>query len=229
MWVPLRAHLGISRARPISLTLVKDGRRLRMSVRDPADLATLGEVLLDELYHVPDLRDVRTIVDLGSHIGCSIVFFRVRHPGARIHGLEPDPRTFAELRANVAPFEGVTIDPRAVSGSGGETTFYCSDISLASSLFGEGRPVPVRTVGLDALMDELGLEQIDLLKLDVEGAEYDALAAMTRLDAVRAIAGELHPHLIRHSADDFFELLRDYRIWIDCLSPTSWQFHALRA
>ena len=200
-----------------------------MTVRDIGDLATIGEVLLDELYDVPELRDVRTIVDLGSHIGSSIVYFRVRHPAAQIHGLEPDPRTFAALEANVGCLEGVTIDPRAVSGDDGESTFFCADYSLASSLAGEGRPVAVRTVSLDTLMDELGLERIDLLKLDVEGAEYDALAATTRLGDVQAIAGELHPQLISRSPDEFFELLADFRVRIDRFSPTSWQFQATRA
>jgi FkbM family methyltransferase len=211
------------------LSLLKDGRRFRMTVRDVADLATIGEVLVDELYEVPGLCDVRVIVDLGSHIGSSIAFFRARHPGAQIHGFEPDPRTFAALEANAGPLEGVTIDARAVSGADGESTFFCSDYSLGSSLVGEGRPIAVRTVSLDTVMEELDLERIDLLKLDVEGAEYDVLAGMERLDAVRAICGELHPHLISRSPEEFFDLLSDFIVHIDRFSPTSWQFQARRA
>ena len=80
---------------------------------------------------------MRVIVDLGSHIGTSILFFRVRHPGAEIHGFEPDPRTFARLRANVGALPGVTIDPRAASGSGGRATFHSAGNSLASSLIAD--------------------------------------------------------------------------------------------
>ena len=133
---------------------------------------------------------------------------------------------------NVGALEGVTIDPRAVSGSDGQSAFFCSENSLASSLMteaGEGRSVAVRTVSLDGLMDELGLERIDLLKLDVEGAEYEALAGMKRLGAVRAIAGEVHPELIPVSTDEFFELLRDFELRVDRFSPASWQFQAIRA
>ena len=229
VWLPGRARLGHPHGRPIPLSLVKDGRRLRMAVRDVPDLATIGEVLLDELYDVPGLDDVRVVVDLGSHIGSSIVFFRVRHPGAEIHGFEPDPRTFAALEANVGALEGTTIDPRAVTGADGEATFHCSPYSLASSLVGAGRPVAVRTVSLDTLMDELGLDRIDLLKLDVEGAEYDVLAATERLGSIRAICGELHPHLVDRSPEAFFELLSDFDVRIDRFSPTSWQFQARRA
>jgi hypothetical protein len=78
-------------------------------------------------------------------------------------------------------------------------------------------------------MDELGIDRIDLLKLDVEGAEYDVLSRTTRLDAVRAIAGELHPGLIPCTTDVFFSLLSDFEIEVDEFSGASWQFTAVRA
>jgi len=201
-----------------------------MIVRDAIDLATVGEVLRDELYAVPGLGDVREIVDLGSHIGSSIAYFHQRYPDARIRGLEPDPGSFAALQANVGGLAGVTLDRRAASGSTGTSTLYCSPNSLASSLVSErGRPVTVDTVSLDALMDELGLERIDLLKLDVEGVEFDVLARCTRLSDIRAIAGELHPRLVSHTPDEFFALLDGFAITVDRFSDASWQFQAVRA
>jgi FkbM family methyltransferase len=218
--------------RPVSLTLAKDGRRVRLSVRDPVDLVVLGEVLVDEDYNVPGLDDVREIVDLGSHIGASIAFFRMRYPQARIHGFEPDPSTFARLQANVGAFEGVTLDPRAVSDSNGESLFYSSDHSPASSLVaatGGGRHVPVRSVTLDSIIEELGSRGVDLLKLDVEGAEYDILAQARRLRAVRAIAGELHPGLIAVSPEEFFRVLAEFEVRVTRISASSWHFTARRA
>jgi FkbM family methyltransferase len=231
VWLPVRRRLGHPRGRPISLALARDSERFGMTVREVADLATVGEVLLDDLYEVPGLDDVRVIVDIGSHIGTSIVFFRLHHPEARIYGFEPDPRSFATLRANVGELPGVTIDQRAVSGASGAATFYSSENSLASSLMtdaGARRAVAVDTVSLDDLMDDLGLDRIDLLKLDVEGAEYEVLARTTRLDSVRAIAGELHPALIPCTPDEFFALLGDFEVKVDEFSGASWQFKAVR-
>ena len=228
VWLPARRRLGHPRGRPISLALTSD---VRLTVREVADLATVGEVLLDGLYDIPELHDVEVIVDIGSHIGTSIVFFRTRHPGAHIHGFEPDPRSFATLQANVGGLPGVTIDPRAVTGADGSATFFSDENSLASSLVagaGARRAVPIETVSLDGLMDELGLDHIDLLKLDVEGAEYDVLSQTTRLDRVRAIAGELHPGLIPCTPDEFFALLDDFEIEVDRFSGASWQFKAVR-
>jgi FkbM family methyltransferase len=203
-----------------------------VEVRDVAELATVGDVLADDLYAMPGLDDVRVVVDLGSHIGTSILFFRVRHPGAEIHGFEPDPRTFARLRANVGAMPGVTIDPRAASGSGGRARFHSAGNSLASSLIadaGPGRDVTVPCVTLDEIFDELGVDRIDLLKLDVEGAEYEVLTHATRLGDVRAIAGELHPDLVPCTPDEFFALLTGFDVEIDRFSGASWQFKAVRA
>jgi FkbM family methyltransferase len=211
--------------------VTKGGRRFTLLLGGPADLATVGEVLVDELYETPGVDDARVIVDLGSHIGASIAFFRQRHPAAEIHGFEPDPDSFARLQANVAALEGVTIDPRAVAAGAGEAVLNASPNSVASSLLarnGGGRPVAVRTVGLDGILEELGLERIDLLKLDVEGAEWDVLANARRLDAVQAIAGELHPKLVPVPPERFFALLEGFDVSVDVFSQASWQFAAVR-
>jgi FkbM family methyltransferase len=231
LWLPARRRLGRPYGRPIHLALAKDGRRIDVAVRDITELTTVGEVLADDLYDMPGLDDVQTVVDLGSHVGTSILFFSVRHPGAEIHGFEPDPRSFARLRANVGAVPGVTIDPRAASGTGGHATFHSAGNSLASSLIADaepGRDLTVDCVTLDEIFDELGVDRIDLLKLDVEGAEYEVLTHTTRLGDVRAIAGELHPGLVPCTPDEFFALLEGFTIEVDEFSPASWQFKAVR-
>jgi FkbM family methyltransferase len=228
LWLPTRRRLGRPHGRPLSLRVAKEGREFDVCVRELADLSAVGEVLLDDLYDVPGLRDVHVVVDLGSHIGTSIMFFRQRHPDAAIHGFEPDPHTFARLRANVGDLDGVTIDPRAASGTVGDAVFHPSGNSLASSLVGSGRGVRVGTVTLDAIMDELGIDAIDLLKIDVEGAEYDVLASSQRLGDVRVIVGEFHPRLTTRTPEEFFSLLSEFRVRIDEFSDASWQFQAVR-
>jgi hypothetical protein len=64
-------------------------------------------------------------------------------------------------------------------------------------------------VTLDAIIDELG--DIDLLKLDIEGAEYEVLTACRQLDRVRCIVGEVHT-IPNATTDQFFSLLDGFSI-----------------
>jgi FkbM family methyltransferase len=215
--------------RPRRLTLPL-GRYGRLQVEDAADLAALDEVLAGGAYELPGLGDVEVVVDLGSHIGASIAYFRERYPEARIVGLEPDPATFAKLEANVAALDGVTVQRRAVAAADGESVFYAAPYTLASSLVAEragSRPVTVPTVTLDHLIEEHGLERIDLLKLDVEGSEHDALAGADGLARVRAIVGELHPRLT--DPDAVLALLADFDVRLTKAGDASWRFQALRS
>lgn len=64
-------------------------------------------------------------------------------------------------------------------------------------------------VSLDSMIDEL--RHIDLLKIDIEGAEYAVLRACSRLDDVGCIIGEFHPQA-GIPAEDFFALLRRFDV-----------------
>jgi FkbM family methyltransferase len=218
VWLALPLVL---RPRRLALPL---GRYGRLHVADAADLAAVEEVLLEREYDVPGLERAEVIVDLGSHIGTSIAFFHARYPEARIYGFEPDPATFAKLEANVAGLDRVTVQQAAVGDAAGESVLYASPYSLASSLVasdGDRRPMPVRTVTVDAL----GLDRIDLLKVDVEGAERHVLAGAD-LDRVGAVVGELHPRL----ADPYavLALLGDFDVQVTKASASSWRFAAVR-
>jgi FkbM family methyltransferase len=227
VWLALPLAL---RPRRLALALAAHGRPVRLWVEDAADLAAVEEVLLGAEYDVPGLDDVGVIVDLGSHIGTSIAYFHARYPQARIYGFEPDPATFAKLEANVGALPGVTVQRRAVAAADGESVLHASSYSLRSSLFGgwaDGRAVTVPTVTLDRLIAELALDRIDLLKVDVEGSEYDALAGSVALERARTIAGELHPRLT--DPDAFLALLDGFEVRLTKASEYSWRFQARRA
>jgi FkbM family methyltransferase len=135
-------------------------------------------------------------VDLGAHIGASVVYFKDRRPEALVHGYEADPGTYAKLRRNAGSLPGVVLHPEAIAAHDGETAFYSSPQSWCSSLLRREEPgarervVPCRR--LATARREAGLAEVDLLKLDVEGAEFEILADPGALDGVRAVVGELH-------------------------------------
>jgi len=136
------------------------------------------------------------ILDCGANIGLASLFFRRRYPGARITAFEPDPALFAMLRANVTANGAADVDTRqaALWTTTGTLTFRCegSDSGMIATLPGAvaGEATTVPSV---RLRDLLAGEAIDLLKLDIEGAEDAVLADCEPvLDRVGAIVMDLH-------------------------------------
>src|SRR5438132_11629402 len=93
--------------------------RLRWSDRDifyrsgTADPFVLYQVLLKSgkkaEYYVPPALRPEIILDIGSNIGASIIYFHEKFPDAKIFGFEPHPDTFRILHENVAHLRGVTV------------------------------------------------------------------------------------------------------------------------
>jgi FkbM family methyltransferase len=117
----------------------------------------------------------QVFVDVGAHIGVFSVLAAYRAgPTGRVIAFEPEPANRALLARNAAA-NGVTVDirPRAVAGAPGQVGLYGqADNKGGWSLMPDGAAGPDLVVEATTLEAELaGLERIDFLKLDVQGAE----------------------------------------------------------
>src|SRR2546422_9257239 len=106
-----------------------DVRLLGFQVRylDPVNLARLfREIFVNRLYDVPLGLDAPMIVDCGSNIGLSILFFKNLYPRATVIGFEPSPLTYPLLRQNVERngLRDVVLHQVAVASHAGSLEFY---------------------------------------------------------------------------------------------------------
>jgi FkbM family methyltransferase len=170
----------------------------RFACSDPGLLRySIDEVFVDRSYAV-SLPPAPTIVDCGANIGVATAFFVTEHPGARVLAIEPDPSAFELLRRNIGRnrWQNVTAHNVAAGKENGTTTFF-RDPAQPASIVGSTKR---RILGDEATVEtrrlsELLPEAVDLLKLDVEGAEaeiVDELIAAGALDLIRAIVVEFH-------------------------------------
>jgi len=180
--------------RPSPTTAVVRGLERRVVIGDGGELAVLRHVVAERAY-VPDARDPSVIVDAGANAGFATLYFKHRYPDARVIAVEADPRTYARLVENVEGVPGVETYHAAVAGSSGTMSFFCStDSSICSSLTRRSdtdEEVTVNAMTLETLLEAAGVERVDLLKLDVEGAEADVLPTAP-LDRIDEIIAELH-------------------------------------
>jgi FkbM family methyltransferase len=126
------------------------------------------------------------VVDLGSNIGVSVVYFLTRRNGVRVYGYEPDPRNMARLEENLAPFRSqVTLTEAAVTVADGTARFRQEATGryggLASfSLREQVAEFPVRCVGIAGALEAVLAREgrIDVLKIDTEGNEPELVGAI---------------------------------------------------
>lgn len=208
------------------------GRPFTFVASDYGELQVMRDIVLDREYDVPGIEP-RTILDLGANIGVAAAWFRSRYPNARIVAVEPDPDTFAKLERSVGDDDGVTLVNAAVAARSGETTIFSArGYSVASSLKGAdleaASSVRVRACTLDELCAAHQLARIDLLKLDVEGAEIEALEGLSRPEVVGTMVGEVHPPLLDEDPEAFFARLRAFEVERLSESPESISFVARR-
>jgi FkbM family methyltransferase len=155
-------------------------------IRDGAGATYIfHEIFLDDQYPKALLTGANTIIDVGANIGLFSYYARLHAPKARLIAIEADPDTFAVLDHNLAG-QNVERLHQAVASEVGAIDFYSSDVSGWSSRYpalgaANARKVSVKAEPLSTTLRTRGINQIDFLKIDVEGAEYDILLGDTPL------------------------------------------------
>lgn len=164
------------------------------------DLLVLEQVFLDGEYRVEPIapESIEYIVDLGSNIGVTAMFWAQRYPRARMVLVEPDPDNFELLKRNTAAFQDrCMLFNVAVSDRRGETSFFRSDREYGHSMLkGDDSvsEIQVRTLTVSDLLGQAAFPRVDLLKMDIEGGEQIVMPTIgTWKCAPRYLIAELHP------------------------------------
>ena len=171
--------------------------RMRIS-----DIFILGEILHEQQYRLTSrLPAQSTIVDLGANIGASVIWFLSLYPDAVIHTFEPAQDNLRFLEANIEGLNNVILERAAVGDVSGDAILHHGEFGGMHSLLidGDGEKVPIYS--LADYMDKNEIDRIDLLKLDIEGSELDALKGLgTRIGDVDVIIGEVHEAIVDQRA-----------------------------
>ena len=161
------------------------------------------EVFGDEEYIFAAKTETPFIIDCGSHIGLSILYFKKIYPKAEIWGFEPNRENFAILEKNIKTnhLEKVRLINAALGEKEGRSLLKISNEendpwtwgdSLVENIWGDNgtnKKMEVKTVRLSSYIDQ----PVDLLKIDIEGYEQKVIEeAKPKLDLVKEIIMEYH-------------------------------------
>jgi FkbM family methyltransferase len=161
------------------------------------DMWTVNEVFCRQDYG--DDRAARAVVDIGSNIGISALYFLTRNPKCRVWLYEPVPRNVERLRANLAGYESrYALSESAVAPAAGDVRFGVEESGRYGGIGVEtGRTIEVTCVGINELLGEVleSVSTVDVLKIDTEGSELEILSA-------------IEPELLRRVRSAYLEVER---------------------
>jgi FkbM family methyltransferase len=191
-----------------------DGRPVVGMVADVYEEATTR--LFDRL-----LKPGMMAVDIGAHVGYFTLLAAKRvGPAGTVLAFEPDADNHAALLKNIAMnnYQNITVARQAVSDREGHAQLHLTQTgSGRHSMFHHGLPergsVDIETTTLDATLEELGWPHVDLIKIDVEGAEVSVLNGMAQLlesQTAPDVIVEFMPELLHNAGvtpQQFFDKL----------------------
>ena len=183
-----------------------------------SDISTFLMVLDGKEYDFAVDRP-SVIIDAGANIGLASIWFASKFPEARILAIEPEKSNYELLVRNVEPLHHVTpihaalwthrgtlaIDDPRREGSWAFQTRELADLPHSAE--------SVSCLSLADLISEYDLGWIDLLKVDIEGAEKEVFSSPSEwIGSVGAIAIELHDRFKTGCARSFYAAVSDFPV-----------------
>lgn len=146
------------------------------------DVTVFSGLMGDREYWDAKLFPVRRLLDLGSNIGLAALWFSLFSPDMELACVEADPRNLSLLSENLGRNNlQARIFPCAVGAQEGLAELSFNENTGLSTLtstgltdiYGHRESVKVNIKTVESILDELGWESVDVVKMDIEGAELE--------------------------------------------------------
>ena len=216
-WIFSTAQLNLNIATPRFVNLrppfLKHGVKLRAMTSDPFVFRQI--MIEDEYLPLAGLR-ITTVLDLGANIGLASAWFLSRFPEASVYAVEAEADNYATCCENLAAYgsqarvlHGAAWSQRSTLSLRRNSCAANNSVHESGDRPREMREAQVQAWDLASLIEMSGFAHVDLLKIDIEGAETAIFGTDVSnwLPRVSALCIELHGEACRHS---FFQALAGY-------------------
>lgn len=167
----------------------------------------IQNLIRKEYGRLPRNMTASFIIDAGANVGDTSLFFLRRFRNCRIIALEPHPVFFPIASRNLNPYSNVTLLRKGLWDC--ETALTFSDDSTGSSVC-SGKPAAtvIETTDVPSILEQYGADHIDILKMDIEGAERNVILnnnSDSWLQRTSMIIVELHGSQIRDDCTSYLK------------------------
>jgi len=220
----LKKHLSFGEAASIYLKM-KTGnwnnfnlKKLKYSFsfrNNPFDFATFEEVILKEDYNLTINFNPSTIIDGGANIGLTSVFFANKYPNADIVAVEPEEGNFEMLKKNTKNYGRISLIRSGIWSHSailsvidegkGNNSFTVAEILSP-------KVDSINAISIYDIMQERSWDTIDILKLDIEGAEKNVFEKNFEqwLPRVKILIIEFHDRAVEGCSSTVLKALSNY-------------------
>jgi FkbM family methyltransferase len=219
-WLYRLKHYGLRNTWVLMRHLKKDGLfALRYSGNcyylrgNTVDFAVFNSIFAKGEYDFTVSFTPEVIVDAGAFTGISSRYFHERYPGALVIAVEPERSNFDLLERNTNSFEKIQCVRGGIYGE--ETRLVIKDPDAEKYAFrvesSQDDAGSVAGYTIASLMKLFDITCIDILKLDIEGAEYSVFSHETDswLPLVRALVVELHEYINPGVTETVLKILKE--------------------
>jgi FkbM family methyltransferase len=188
---------------------------LHGTVCDPSEIRVIREVFVNNEYDLPADAAPTTILDLGSNIGMSVLYFQSRYPDATIIAVEPSRTAFVRLERNTRDLSHVHLLRAAAVGMSRPVELVVTEESWTSSLHGDREHHTVEQVSgltIEQILQDAGRERADVIKMDIEGSEVEILENSSALHRAEWLIFEFHQEHAECNVWDLIARLPNFEI-----------------
>lgn len=179
---------------------------------------TSDKLVIDQVFYQKDYDifldfEPKTILDCGANIGLASIFFKNKYPNSTVIAVEPEKSNFELLSKNLFPYKNFYAEKKGLWSESCYLEIIQGEDNLPWSFY--VKPTTIKTdytidaISIIEIIDKYNLKEIDILKIDIEGAEENLFEKNVEkwLPYVKVIIIELHDRFMPLSSRPFFDIL----------------------
>ena len=186
----------------------------RIIIREnTTDHFVFRDIFLFNEFKLPVTSNPKLIIDAGAYIGLSSLYYSLQFPDAQIIAVEPESSNFQILTTNTELYPNIQRINAGIWSR--NTRLKIVDSQSEKWAFtvieaDESDSDAIKAVTIDEILADSGFEEIDILKIDIEGSEKEIFSRNSEnwLKKVKIIVLELHDRLIPGCSDSVYNALK---------------------
>lgn len=212
-WPGIIAYFKIKLAKSENISINIPQSRTKIILRAAtSDIKVFEQIFIDKDYEIKLPIDPKYIIDAGANIGLATIVFANAYPNAHILSVEPEESNYTLLKKNTAKY--LNVHPLK-AGIWGKPAFLRIENPKADQwsfqLEETTKSGEINAITIENAMQILSTKRIDLLKLDIEGAEIEVFSSnVSWLENVDVIIIELHDRLRAGCRETVQEAIASY-------------------